>query len=181
MKTKITAILIATASLAHANLIDLTPGGFSFSNEPPAYVEFVQLVLRQGTILIAGANISGNQVDWSPYTLFGPANFGISPNGASANTTWNLTDTEGYFMQYILVDGIGTPDQITEHLYGVTGGTFKFDGEALVIIDGQLAISSISFFGSNLVPDGGWTLALFAIALSILLMTRRFIHFLPIK
>jgi len=171
MKTKLLTMIFASflfLGTTHADLIDLTPGGFSFANEPPAFVAFLQEWIHGQTVLIAGANIDGNTVTWSPFTMFGPPNFSIDLQQPNANVSWNLTDTAGYFTRYIWVDGSGDSNQITDNLYAVTGD-FRFDGEGLVTIDGINPITSIAFFGNN-VPDEANTGALFVLAIGALLL-----------
>jgi opacity protein-like surface antigen len=156
----VSVALLAT-SAAHANLIDLTPGGWAWDNIPPVVQQFFQQWNHGQTLIIAGANVNGTQVDWSPFTLFGAANFSIEPLSQDANVGWNLTNTNGYFMQYIWVTGMGGPDQITDNLYGVRGQSFCFEGTRLVTINGVLPISSIVFLGTNVVPETvntGWLL-----------------------
>jgi hypothetical protein len=142
MKAKLVMLtLLATSTLAHATLIDLTPGGFSVNNPPPAYLQFLKQWLKPATFLIPGANINGSQVDWSPFCLFGPANFSIDSHGTNALVGWNLADTNGYIMQYVLVEGQGGFD----NLYGITGQSFRFNGMGFVTIDGQNTIPSHCF------------------------------------
>jgi hypothetical protein len=170
LKLALVSIFLGCVSSIHATLIDLTPGGFAWNNLPPVFERFLRDWNRT-TILIAGTNISGNTVNWSPFTLFGPDNFSIEAQGPNANVGWNLTDTGGYFMQYIWVTGTVDSSQITDHLYRVSGQFFRFDGSGLVTIDGQLPISSILFFGTNIIPDTGTTLLLFAFALAFVVLT----------
>jgi hypothetical protein len=102
MKTKLTILALCVSALtAQADLIDLTPGGFAWNNLPPVFEQFLQRWNHGSTMIIAGANIDGTTVNWSPFCIFGPDNFGIDPQGVNANVTWNLTNTGGYFMQYI--------------------------------------------------------------------------------
>jgi hypothetical protein len=170
MKAKLVMLtLLATSTLAHATLIDLTPGGFSVNNPPPAYLQFLKQWLKPATFLIAGANINGSQVDWSPFCLFGPANFSIDSQRTNALVGWNLADTNGYFMQYVLVEGQGGFD----NLYGITGQSFRFNGMGFVTIDGQIPFQAIVFFGTNIVPETLNSFVAFAIAVVGLLLTYK--------
>jgi hypothetical protein len=172
MKRKLAILaLILSAATSQANLIDLTPGGFAWNNLPPVFEDFLQRWIHNSTTLIAGANIDGTQVDWSPYTLFGPDNFGIDLLQPNANVSWNLTDTSGYFMQYIWITGSGDPSQITDHLYAVSGQFFRYDGNGFVTIDGLNPITSIVFFGTNNVPDEANAGALLLLVVSAVLLT----------
>ena len=142
---------LLASSVTHAGLIDLTPGGYDVNNRPPAVVDFLNKVDITITRL-ADAEISGSTVDWSPFTLFGPGNFSIDPQGLSANVGWNLTNTYGYFMQYISVFSVGVGAEA--NLYAVTGPVpFQIQGSGLVTIDGQVPISIIRFYGTKAVPE----------------------------
>ena len=168
MKLKLTliSILLGCVSSVHATLIDLTPGGFAWNNRAPVFERFLRDWNHQTTSIIAGANITGNVVDWSHFTLFGPDNFIIDPQGPSASVSWNLANTEGYWLQYIWVTGEGGDNQITNHLYRV-GGLTRFEGDGSVIIDGFNAITNITFLGiNNTIPDVGSTLLLFGLAIA---------------
>jgi|tagenome__1003787_1003787.scaffolds.fasta_scaffold20405520_2 hypothetical protein len=160
MKAKLTILLIALTSGAHGNLIDLTPGGFNI-NEPwpqPVIQFFNQFDNGNGFQFLAGANIQDGQVVWSPFTIFGSDNFGISlQDPANAQVSWNLTNTGGYFLQYVLLEGANGID----NLYGLRGPGFQFEGGGLVTIDGLTTIQAITFAGTNLVPETvntGWLL-----------------------
>jgi hypothetical protein len=155
---------LLASSVANATLIDLTPGGFAWNNRPAVFDKFLRDWNHEVTNLIAGANINGTTVNWSPFILFGPANFSIVPQGPNANT-------DGYFMQYIWVTSKGGPDQVTDNLYRVRGT--RFEGDGSVIIDGFNTITSIVFLGTNTIPDTGTTLLLFGLALGIMVIVRR--------
>jgi VPDSG-CTERM motif len=162
---------LLASSVANAILIDLTPGGFAWNNRPAVFDKFLRDWNHEVTTLIAGANINGTTVNWSPFTLFGPANFSIVPQGPNTNVSWNLTNTDGYFMQYIWVTSEGGPGQVTDNLYRVRGA--RFEGDGSVIIDGFKTITSIVFLGTNTIPDTGTTLLLFGLALGIMIIVRR--------
>jgi VPDSG-CTERM motif len=164
LKLVLISILLGCISSVHATLIDLTPGGFAWNNRPPVFERFLFDWNHRTTSIIAGANINGSTVNWSPFTLFGPNNFSINPEGPNADVGWNLTNTDGYFMQYIWVTGEGDSSQITDHLYRVDSLT-RFEGNGFVIIDGFDTITSMVFLGTNTVPDTGTTLFLFGIGL----------------
>jgi hypothetical protein len=99
------AVLVA-ASRAHATLIDVTPGGFSLLNRPPIF--FTVVALPQ----LAGVNINGTQVVWSPFEPFGPNQFSITTDGINASISWDLTSTDGFLLQYVLLEGVGRIDNI---------------------------------------------------------------------
>ena len=152
MKTKLIIIgLIATASISQATLIDLTPGGFS-ENKPPQV--FYDLILHHSQI--AGANINGNTVNWSPFEPLGPNEFSITPLGTDAIISWDLALTDGYIFTYLLLEGTNSQANI----YQVPGPQI-INGTAYVTIDNVSTIQAIIFYGTNLVPetvDTGWLL-----------------------
>jgi hypothetical protein len=159
MKTKlitIAAIALAATS-AHATLIDETPGGFT--GFPPIFL----YVLGGYPLLhqVAGANINGEEVLWSQFEPFGPDQFSITTDGVDAFVSWNLEGTDSW-VRYILLEGVGAG---ADHIYRVRGSEARLVGDGLVTIDGVTHIQSIIFYGSNIVPEAGATIALFALAL----------------
>jgi hypothetical protein len=137
MKTKLIIIigLLATANSSHATLIDLTPGGF-----------------HKG----AGANIDGNSVHWSQFEPFGSNEFSIIPLGPNALISWDLSLTDGYMFQYLLLEGVNHQANI----YRVPGAQF-IDGTAYVTVDNFSMIQAIIFYGTNVVAETvntGWLL-----------------------
>ena len=173
MKAKLTILLIALTSSAHANLIDLTPGAFNINEPwPQPVIQFFshQFGNGNGFQFLAGANIKDGQVVWSPFTIFGSHNFGIIlQDPANAQVSWNLTNTEGYFLQYVLLEGANGID----NLFGLRGPGFQFEGGGLVTIDGLTAIQAIIFAGPNLVPETLNTGLLLFFAVSGLLLTYK--------
>src|SRR6266478_5901525 len=105
MKTKLAILLIAMASVAHANLIDLTPGGFlSQGVPPPVVLDFLQRV-NNTTFAIADATINGGNVTWISGFPLGADNMTVIPNGTDALLSWSLTDTGGYSLHFLWVLG----------------------------------------------------------------------------
>jgi hypothetical protein len=84
-------IALLSASIAHANLIDLTPGGFNLVEPWPDPVAQFFEQIACGTEFLAGANINGNQVYWSPFTIFGDDHFDIDPNGTTLESDGTLS------------------------------------------------------------------------------------------
>lgn len=180
MRTKLTIIAaLAVAQSAHATLIDLTPGGFNINQPWPQPVrQFFNHAGRNGFHYLAGANIDGGQVVWSPFTIFGSDNFGIvMQDPPNAKISWNLTNTEGYFLQYVLLEGANGIDD----LYGLRGPGFQFEGGGPVRIDGITAIQSITFAGTNVVADSGASLSLFVSAAAVLIFSHHFRQFCKIR
>jgi hypothetical protein len=66
--------LAASAQQTHATLIEVTPGGFNIDQNPPP-IFFEVLALPS----LAGANINGTQVVWSPFEPFGRTSFPLRP------------------------------------------------------------------------------------------------------
>jgi hypothetical protein len=165
MKTKLTILLIALTSSAHANLIDLTPGGFSLLNIPPNIVpQFIYMSTHQ----LAGANINGNTVTWSPFEPFGPAQFTITPLGTDAIVSWNLANTGGFMFQYLFLGS----NNYQANLYRVPFPEL-INGTAYVTIDGLSNIDEIIFSGTNILPERLNCFVAFAIAVVGLLLTYK--------
>jgi hypothetical protein len=184
MKTKLIISALALASSAHATLIDLTPGGFNINQPwPQPVLQFFNHVGRNGVQYLAGANIDGGRVVWSPFTIFGSDNLGIVlQDPANAQVSWNLTNTGGYFLQYVLLEGVNGID----NLYGLRERGFQFEGGGPVTIDGVTAIQvtaiqSITFAGTNIVADSGASLLLFACAAAVLIFSHHFRQFCKVR
>ncbi len=62
MKTKLAALLIATASVAHANLIDLTPGGFNVDNAPRSFTNSFSNGINTNSISLTAQRLMDGQV-----------------------------------------------------------------------------------------------------------------------
>ena len=168
----VTGVLLG--SVAHANLIDLTPGGFTIDpdgdNIPPAYLQAVsQLhfdtslspVFGLGPWLFANDGGLGGQYLFSNL-------FDISPT-LSALISWNLTgQPDGDWLTYVVLFGHTGDGNGTYNVYGVNGGRFQSDWQS-VLIDGNSIIDGIAFYGLNPAfptPDTGSTLLLSALGLA---------------
>jgi len=175
MNMKKTAVVIAaiviSATLAHANLIDLTPGGFDLTKPWPQVVaNFFEQYSFERMQNIAGANIKINgQLKWSTYTVFGDDRFDITlnPTATGADVDWDLTGT-GYHLQFVFAES----SAYIAHLYAVRGME-EFVGDGFVEIDGAIPFVGITFTGRNTIPDTGSTLAMLSIAIGILGLYRR--------
>jgi len=139
------AAIVLSATLARANLIDLTPGGFDL------------------------ANIVNGQPVWSPFTPFGPPNFGLTlnPSGTGANVGWNLFGT-GFRGLFVFVES----SRLIANLYAIPG-RFQFNGDGFVEIDGTIPILGVTFAGKSAVPDGGSTLMMLGIAVGTVVFAGR--------
>jgi hypothetical protein len=159
MKTTI-LILVATVSLARANLIDLTPGGFDLTQPyPKAFTNFIIREVSNRITFFDAAHPTG----WD--SMFGALNGGtyfstdlIGNLGSSANVSWNFSSLPGWNMSLLLVEG-----ELWGHLYGVRDA-LKFTDLDQVTLHDNLEIQSLAFYGRNPdsapVPDTGSTLTL---------------------
>ena len=169
MKTKITLLLIATATVAHANLIDLTPGGYSPNDGlPPEFLRAVNLEYRHQITFFDSVTPSG----W--VSQFGHLNGGtnfftdlIGNGGPTANVSWDFNSLPGYGMRILLVErSDGQTDWANLYAVG-TRFLITDPGDMITLHDG-VNISSIAFYGrtpTSPVPDTGSTLMLLGIAL----------------
>jgi len=167
MKIKLLFAAALIATNAHAHLIDETPGGFNLNNPPPLFFE---LVGRHSQL--AGANINGSQVIWSPFEPFGPNEFSITTNDIDASISWNLANTDGYMFQFLLLEGVGGID----HIYSVSGQERTEGSNEFATIDGSTNIQAIIFYGTNHIPDTGGTLSMLVVAAGILFSCKTVIR-----
>jgi len=154
--------------LAHAHLIDLTPGGFNTDNGfPPQFIQFLKMEVRHA------------------FTFFDEATpncwvsrYGILPGGTyfstdligqhtpTANVSWNFSALPGWSMSRLLVFGRDENGKAWDNLYGVATGFKLSDSGDVVTLHGDEEIFSIAFYGRtprSPVPDSGSTLLLFAL------------------
>lgn len=170
MKTKLAVIiaLCVTAS-AHANLIDLTPGGFDLTEPLPTVVANFFRNYGHGMQNIAGALIVNRQPEWSPFTIFGDDQFNLSlnPDGTGADIDWDLSGT-GFHLRFVFVES----SDLLAHLYAVRGREL-ITGDGFIEIDGMTPILAATFAGGNRIPEGGSTLALMGLGMVALFFLKR--------
>ena len=183
MKTKITLLLIATATVAHATLIDLTLGGIN-SNDPltqrdknainelfhqrffdQASHGFFDLPPPEGHTFLDrwvsrfGALNGGTY--FTVHDFFGHDN-------TIASVSWDMTgEPHGYWMTLLNVTGI-EDGVLWENIYRVLPDQhFQSFGNQIVRAHEGVTINSVAFYGRNVeVPDTGSTLMLLGIAVT---------------
>jgi len=158
MKIKALILLLALTCNAKASLIDLTPGGFSNLNPPPAVIDWEQPPYGHDSFKMAFEDIRNGG---SPLYL-GPPLFNTTPlGGTTATFSWDLTGTP-YFFNYLFV---GTGPDAWENMYQVSPDQQKV-GEAVITINDLYAINGIGIYGFPAVatptPDAGSTLMMLA-------------------
>ena len=176
MKTKTTTlILLIAVSIARANLIDLTPGGFNTANcLPPEFIHFINQQASGQITFFDSATPDG----W--VSMFGELNGGtnfftslIGNPGPTANVSWDFSTLPGYSMSVLLVEGEGWAN-----LYGVPNRFRFIDLGDLVTLHDDLDIMSLAFYGrtpNSPVPDTGATFTLMASSLlGLFFYARRF-------
>jgi hypothetical protein len=167
----IAATLIATATIAHAHLIDLTPGGFDpVQGLPPPFFRLAHQVFFDEATPSGWVSLYG-QIPGGTYfftDLIGNA----APN---ASVWWNFTgQPDGYWLTMIDVFGHTSNGGAWENIYGVPwSDRFISPSNQIVTLDGVSTILSIGFYGSNTVPETASTLMLFAGAVLVLLALRK--------
>jgi hypothetical protein len=182
MKTKIIILLLALTTSARATLLDLTPGGFHEGDFPPPFLDFIRQEIDHklwfyDSMSAVPYTINGHAYPPGWASQFGILNGGtyffcrIDLSGPVPETTilWNFTGTD-FFLIDVLVEGV-TGDWA--NLYRVP---HSLKGEGSVTIDGIINIGQIAFYGNNPnapVPDNGFTLLLFGIAVAVLYPTRK--------
>jgi len=188
MKT-IRTIIVSSAlliSAAHANLIDLTPGGFDPGQGlPPAFHRLQTHVFfdtaahgvfgppptyYDGWISQYGALNGGTYFFTNLFDL------GDTP---TASIWWNFNGApNGYWLSTIDVFGRRADGTPWENIYGVPrGDRFISPSDQLVIVDGFTTIMGISFYGLNpeTVPDKVNTGALLLLAVSAVFVCGKII------
>jgi hypothetical protein len=83
--------------------------------------------------------------------------------------------TEGFFLQYVLLEGVGGRDNIYR-----PRGLDRFEGQSFATIDQLTSIQAIIFYGTNVVPETvntGWLLffAVVGLLLTYKLRQRRIV------
>jgi hypothetical protein len=169
MKTTLAAILIATASVAHATLIDLTPGGFNVDHAPPAFDQFLQQWTQRQFEFFDEATPNG----W--VSLYGILNGGtyfntdlIGHPGQSAGVSWDFSTLPGWSMSRMLVAGRAADGTLWENIYAIPHNFREIDALETIWLHDGVDIDSVAFFGrwpGSPVPDNGFALLLFALAL----------------
>jgi hypothetical protein len=177
MKTKLAILALCVSALtAHANLIDLTPGGFNVDNAPPAFFQFLNEWNIHEFDFFDEARVIAPYHGWvSQYgilnggTYFNTDLFSLDPT-PTANVSWNFTTLPGYSMSVLLLFGRAPDGTDWNNLYSVPFG-YRFTDSDFVTLNGIVDIQSISFFGrwpGSPVPENGWTFWLFLSALALI-------------
>jgi hypothetical protein len=178
MKTKhyiITLLAILLSPLAHANLIDLDPGGFVYTNGgglPNGFSRLqTQLFFDEAAFGTFDLPSGSTFIDgW--ISQFGVLNGGqffftnlvnVSPT-SSALIWWNFNGApNGDWLSTIDVFGRRADGTAVENIYAVPwGDRFVSPSDQTVTLDGMTTIMGISFYGLNpaTVPESGSSLTL---------------------
>jgi hypothetical protein len=189
MKKKhlITLLAILVSPLANANLVDLDPGGFVFTNGGGLPIGFDRL---QTELFFDEAAFGTFDLPSGPTFIdgwvsqFGVLNggqffftnlFQVSPT-ASALIWWNFNGApNGDWLSTIDVFGRRADGTAVENIYAVPwGDRFLSPSDQTVTLDGITTIMGISFYGLNpaTVPEQTDTAALLMLALSAILFTH---------
>ncbi len=171
-------------SVAHANLIDLTPGGFNPANGlPPAFHRLQTQILFDTAALGYFQTPGGTQYYNGWVSQYGALNSGTYfftnlfdlGDTASAAIWWNFNGApNGYWSSTIDVFGRTANGTPWENIYGVPRGErFLSPSDQIVTLDGITTIMAISFYGLNpaTVPEKANTGALLLLAVSVILLT----------
>jgi VPDSG-CTERM motif len=150
-KKLIATIALACASSAHAHMVELTPGGFNWNNQPKVVSDWYE-TKRQFQ------------------TLYDPSLFNVTGLGTSTITlSWNLANV-GYF-QYLFVEYRQDHDNVFANFYQVTLHEWR-QGQATVTVNGTFPVTFFNAFGHRDVPDAGSTFILFGLSLLGLFYAR---------
>lgn len=134
-------IILFSATVARAQLINLTPGGFNENNAPAI---FYWLLNTQNQV--AGGNFfdpdSPKTFTWSPFEPLGERNFFvIRTDVRRAMVGWHLNNTP-YTAQYVLVEGENGYANIYQ------SDNFQVTHNAGHVLNGS-PIQAIIFYGSG--------------------------------
>jgi hypothetical protein len=171
VKIKLYLLTFFISTSAHANLIDLTPGGTVIDYGPPSYIAahgfydeaaFGTFDLPGGPTFIKGwvsqfGILNGGQYFFTD--LF------THPHGPTAHVSWNFGNS-GYWLQYIDVVGFDESGNSLANLYQVPWGS-RLTDEDIVTLNGQMIIKGIAFYGRNPalpIPESGGTFSLLLFA-----------------
>jgi hypothetical protein len=173
MRTKLTIIAaLALAQIAHASLIELTPGGYTGS-KPPIVQEWFQNHYNKDAFAIGGNSLE--------FGIWGMGQY-VTVTGLGTPTltlSWDLTGTGYFVFDYIFVrDYPG----LHASLYAVKWDP-RMVREGTVVIDGVLPITAIDFFGLPFgeVADSGASLSLFVGAATVLIFSHHFRQFCKVR
>lgn len=163
---QILLILIATTTLAHANLIDR--GTFDLTQPFPQVLVDFFAGYGGHQQNIAGVNLINGQLKWSPFTIFNTDHFSLTLDGS---TSWNLSGT-GWRLAWVFVEGFNNGTPFAE-LFSVRGKEL-FEGNGDVFIDnGNIPWLAVTFVGRTGVPDTGSTLVMLSGAVVIVILLSR--------
>jgi hypothetical protein len=157
---KLLVILLLTATNAFAQLIDLTPGGFSPSNPPPGVVEelFAQVFFDEaahgffdlpppiGTVYLNQWVSMFGELDGGVYFFTNLFTLGDTP---SASIWWDFRRLNGFGLTMLDVWGRKPDGTAWEHIYAVRPSKAKKSHPVLVTLDGMTFIQSIAFYGKD--------------------------------
>jgi len=167
MKAKLPIlILLACAVGVNADIIDLTPGGFSILNPPQVYVDWEADFFAGLYHGLAFLTSTGWRSDF-----LGEPLFHATPVGATDITiSWDLTGTR-FAVEYLFT---GTGPNFWVNMYQITGSD-RIVGSGLFTIDGNFPITASGIYGTGIIhtPDAGNTLVMLFIALVLLFGATR--------
>lgn len=169
--------LVAFTCSAKATLIDLTPKGFSTSNAPPAFYQFLYDWNVTRVITFFDSAMSDGFV--SQYgSLNGGIYFTTSMHGTPSSVTasWNFSALAGWSMCRILLEGQAADGSAWDNLYSVPANLAELDQLETLLIGEGIDIYQISFYGRtpwSPVPDSGSTLLMLGASLACLMALRR--------
>jgi hypothetical protein len=155
MKTLLLILLCAT--VARAQLIDLTPGGFNPDDGlPPAYFQLLEQTffdeaahgwfnLPEGLTYLNGWVSRYGELDGGVYFFTNLFRLGDTP---SASIWWDFKQTENG-LTMLDVWGRKPDGTAWEHIYAVRRNKQRRSPPVLVTLDGMTFIQSIAFYGTD--------------------------------
>ena len=139
--------LLIELTTAHANLVDLTPGGFR-SDEPlpPRVAEWFQHVYGQTIVYAGNAHIdpASGGVTWEAMPI-NASNVNLTPMGITDLLSWQLPDMQLKYIMTAYYDF--NTSVLTANLYRLTPRDYHF-GFGSVNVDGLNPVTGIAFYSA---------------------------------
>jgi hypothetical protein len=143
MTNKIAVLLIALAATVHAEVVDLTPGGFNPGNPPQVYTDWLNEHFQHDAIHLAN---DYSQTGWDT-TLIGNRFFSATPLGnATVMLSYNVARAR-FVVAWIFISGTAPGDIGWLNMYEVTGNPDALHGDFVLTVNNDYPITAISVYG----------------------------------
>ncbi len=154
---KLILILLCVTTIAQAQLLDLTPGGFDPNNGlPPPYFLLAEQVFFDEAAHGVFCLPTGCEYFNRWVSMFGELNGGTYfftdlfriGDSPSASVWWDFRQ-DNHGMTMLDVWGRKPDGTVREHIYGVPRNKARREQPVMVTLDGMTIIESIAFYGTD--------------------------------